>query len=60
MSEAGQLEMETIVIVSNTMMMLATFLATLYRINRTGKRKNSQGKRESQGLPGVASKIHQN
>jgi hypothetical protein len=32
MGEAGQMEMETIVIVSNTLMMFATFLATLYRI----------------------------
>jgi len=32
MSEAGQMEMETIVIVGNTLMMFATFLATLYRI----------------------------
>jgi len=32
MSEAIQMEVETIVIVSNTLMMFATFLATLYRI----------------------------
>jgi len=32
MREAGKMEMETVVIVSNTLMIFATFLATIYRI----------------------------
>ena len=32
MSEARQVELEALIIVSNTLMMLATLLATLYRI----------------------------